>query len=50
MLKLFKDKYGVRLKYPNRTCRKCKKYPCFAGIKYCRSDFAKYGCINYLEK
>lgn len=39
-----KDKYGVKLKYPDRTCIKCNKYPCFDGINKCKSDFAKVGC------
>lgn len=42
-----KDEYGVKYKYPDRTCKECKKYPCFTGITLCRSDFAKYGCIYY---
>ena len=39
-----KDKYGTKIKYPNRTCQECAKYPCFEGIEKCRSNFAKYGC------
>lgn len=48
-IKLIKDKYGIRLKYPERTCKTCRRYPCFTGIDKCRSDFAKYGCNLYLE-
>nr|DAH58510.1 MAG TPA: hypothetical protein [Bacteriophage sp.] len=48
-LKIRKDKFGVKLKYPDRTCKTCRKYPCFDGIKKCSSDFAKYGCIYYSE-
>ena len=44
---LEKDKFGVKLKFPNRSCTSCKKYPCFSGIKKCLSDFAKYGCVYY---
>ena len=44
-----KDKYGVKLKYPERECKQCKNYPCFSGITECRSDFAKYGCNLYVE-
>lgn len=39
-----KDKYGVKLKYPDRTCVECDKYPCFDGINECKNDFAKVGC------
>lgn len=46
-LKVQKDEYGVRLKFPNRTCKECNKYPCFEGIDKCISDFAKYGCVYY---
>ena len=46
-MKVKKDEYGVKLKYPNRSCKKCKKYPCFGEINKCSSDFAKYGCILY---
>lgn len=41
------DEYGVRLKYPNRNCKDCKKYPCFEGIDKCRSNFASCGCIYW---
>lgn len=41
------DKYGIKYKYPDRSCLNCKKYPCFAGIKLCVCDFAKYGCSLY---
>lgn len=48
-IKVKKDKYGVKLKYPDRACVTCRKYPCFDGITKCSSDFAKYGCIYYSE-
>lgn len=44
MKKVIKDEYGVKLKYPNRECKTCAKYPCFEGIDKCKSVFAKYGC------
>lgn len=46
-MKVVKDKFGVSLKKPNRTCKDCKSYPCFTGLDKCVSDFAKYGCVNY---
>lgn len=44
-----KDKYGVKLKYPNRNCTLCCKYPCFKGMQKCVSNFASYGCKYYKE-
>lgn len=48
-IKVIKDEYGVKLKFPDRTCQSCRKYPCFDGIKKCSCDFAKYGCTYYSE-
>lgn len=42
-----RDKFGVKLKYPNRECKECKRYPCFNGIDKCLSNFASYGCVHY---
>lgn len=47
---IVKDRYGTKLTYPDRTCKDCKKYPCFDNMDSCRSDFAKYGCKNYGDK
>lgn len=44
-----KDTHGVKLKYPDRTCKTCRKHPCFEGMNNCVCDFAKYGCIYYSE-
>lgn len=41
------DKLGVKLKFPERKCTKCVKYPCFMGIETCKSNFAGYGCTYY---
>lgn len=49
MITVIKDEYGVKLKFPERECTNCKKYPCFKGIEKCRSCFAKYGCKRYTE-
>lgn len=37
------------IKYSDRSCKKCKKYPCFKGIDKCKSDFAKYGCLDFVS-
>ena len=44
------DKDGVKYKHPERTCKKCSKYPCFKGIENSLCDFAKYGCIEWEER
>lgn len=41
------DAYGVKYQHPNRTCSKCKLFPCRDDMKILDVDFAKYGCINY---
>lgn len=46
-IKIEKDKFGVKLKYPERQCKLCQKYPCFPEIKKCSSNFAAYGCLYY---
>lgn len=42
-----KDKNNIIYKYPEKTCKNCKKYPCFKGFDFINLDFAKYGCLNY---
>lgn len=44
-----KDKFGVKLKFPNRKCKQCQKYPCFPEIDKCLSNFAAYGCTYYKD-
>lgn len=46
---MVKDEYGTILKYPDRSCKDCKRYPCFPEINKCRSNFAAYGCLQYKE-
>lgn len=48
-LRINKDSEGVKYKYIDRSCQQCKRFPCFEGIEICKSDFAKYGCKQYLE-
>lgn len=40
----------IKLKYPDRSCKGCKSYPCFIGMEKCKSDFAKYGCTLWKAK
>ena len=44
-----KDKFGVKLKFPNRKCKQCQRYPCFPEIGKCASNFAVYGCTYYRD-
>ncbi len=50
MNKIVKDDYGVKLKFPERSCNLCKKYPCFDGIENASCDYAKYGCNYWSNK
>lgn len=45
-----KDKDGIKLVHPDRSCKDCAKYPCFSGIENMLCDFAKYGCIKFKSK
>ena len=42
-----KDKDGVKLMFPDRSCRQCKKYPCMQNFGLFKCDFAKYGCKQF---
>lgn len=46
---IFKDKDGFRYKYPERSCKKCMKYPCILNMDKLKSDFAKYGCKDWVD-
>lgn len=44
-----RDKDNVKLKYPERTCKECKRYPCRNGLDNLRADLSKYGCSLYSD-
>lgn len=44
---MFKDKDGFHYKHPERSCKRCMKYPCLKDMDKLKSDFARYGCLNY---
>lgn len=48
-IKIDKDKFGVKLKFPDRDCKQCQRYPCFPEINKCISNFAAYGCTYYKD-
>lgn len=35
-------------KFPDRSCKDCQEYPCMKGQQTLKSDFAKYGCNQYI--
>jgi hypothetical protein len=41
---IFKDKNGVHYKFPERSCKRCLKYPCLEKMDLLKSNFAAYGC------
>lgn len=45
-MQIVKDKWGITLKYPQRTCKQCIRFPCME-MEHLRCDFAKYGCTDY---
>ena len=49
LIRVDKDQFGVKYRYPTRDCKSCKRYPCFEGIEKCLSNFAAYGCIYYKD-
>lgn len=36
-----------KVKFPERSCIDCKRYPCMSNFEVFKSDFAKYGCKNF---
>lgn len=46
----YTDKEGNIYKFPERSCKRCLNYPCLANMHLYKSDFAKYGCINYKDE
>lgn len=47
----FRDRDGVYYKHPERSCKKCLKYPCIENMQEkLFSDFASYGCVYYEDE
>lgn len=42
-----KDKDGVKIKYPERSCSQCIRYPCMQNMDEFKCDIAKYGCRDF---
>jgi hypothetical protein len=47
---IIKDEFGIQLKYPDRDCKLCKRYPCMQNFSIFKCNFAKYGCKDYMVK
>ena len=45
----YTDGEGYIYRFPERSCKRCVKYPCLEGMTNYKSDFAKCGCINYAD-
>ena len=43
----FKDKDGFRYKHPERSCKRCTKFPCLPNMNILTGDFAAYGCTMF---
>ena len=44
---MFKDKDGFHYKHPERSCTRCKNYPCLPNMDKLQGDFASYGCRKF---
>ena len=42
-----KDKDGVKLKYPERSCSQCIRYPCMQNMNEFKCNIAQYGCRDF---
>ena len=43
----YKDPNGLTYKHPERSCKRCLKYPCITNMDKLYRDFAKYGCKHF---
>ncbi len=47
---MFKDKDNFHYRFPQNSCKRCLNYPCLPNMTILKSDFAKFGCRNYLDE
>lgn len=47
---IIKDDFGIQLKYPDRDCKLCSRYPCMQNFQIFKCNFAKYGCRDFVSK
>jgi hypothetical protein len=46
---MYRDRDGVTYKHPERSCKRCLKYPCLPNMDSLYCDFAKYGCKHWSD-
>lgn len=46
---MFKDRDGFHYKHPERSCDRCKNYPCLPNMNKLLGNYAKYGCRNWQD-
>ena len=44
-----KDKDGIKLKYPERSCSQCIRFPCMQNMEELKCNMAKYGCREFKD-
>ena len=44
---MFPAKHGFHYKDPERSCTRCKIYPCLPTMDNLQGDFASYGCRKF---
>lgn len=49
-MSIIKDEFGIQLKYPDRDCKLCRRYPCMQNFEIFKCNFASYGCRDYNNK
>lgn len=47
---MFKDRDGFHYKYPERSCKRCLKYPCIEKMENLQGNFAAYGCKMFEDE
>lgn len=47
---IFKDKNGFHYKFPERSCKRCLKYPCVSNMGNLQGNFAAYGCKMFEDE
>jgi hypothetical protein len=47
---IFKDKDGFHYKFPERSCKRCLKYPCVTNMDNLKGNFAAYGCKMFEDE
>ena len=46
-MQIIKDRNGIKLKFPEMSCKDCLSYPCMQNMNQFKCDIAKYGCRGF---